>query len=87
MTCSLLHLQHSQSASDAVLHSQEDFQQPWDGDHVGLLPHSASWLLDGDNSTMYTYAAYTATHPLRWGKASDHYCCKKFKVGCDVASA
>lgn len=56
-----------------------------DQNGLGLLPMSAINNFDRVDSEV-TYQAMRSTHPSRWNKTRDHFCCTDVRVGCAQAN-
>ena len=56
-----------------------------DQDGLGLLPENILNLFSQANAEP-TYQAIQSTHPNRWGKTADHFCCTQAQVGCGTSA-
>lgn len=56
-----------------------------DQDGLGLLPQNILNLFSQVNVEP-TYQAMQSTHPNRWGKTADHFCCTQAQVGCGTTA-
>ena len=56
-----------------------------DQDGLGLLPQNILNSI-GQANAEPTYQAMLSTHPNRWGKTADHFCCTQAQVGCGTST-